>query len=89
MSKVVIACKAPNGINLMGVIINGANARKTNEPSTVKMAAGYALTENVDADLWKQWSETHADSDLVQRQLIFACDTIMEAHVKARSLGGM
>lgn len=37
-----------------------------------RVEGGYALTENVDADFFRQWREDNADSDLVKNNVIIA-----------------
>lgn len=37
-----------------------------------RVVAGFALTQGVPKDLWDQWSEANAESDLVRNGLIFA-----------------
>src|ERR1700678_651867 len=89
MGVVVIACGISNGILMNGVKINGTAWHKGSaEPRPFKMAGAYALTEEVDEEVWKKWSESNKDSDMLLRNMIFACPNVISARIKARQLQG-
>jgi hypothetical protein len=88
MGKVVIGLKVPNGIRLGEYLIHGfahAPGSEVKHP----IACGYALTADVDEDVWNAWLKANADSYLVQKQLIFAEHGMGNAKNKARSLLGV
>ena len=51
------------------VRINGIGRR---EPDHSVMSSGFALTPNVDAELWNSWLAANKDSDAVKKGLVFA-----------------
>lgn len=53
------------------VMING-NAHPQNEAPRSQIAAGFALTHNVNKEFWEQWLSQNKDSDVVANGLIFA-----------------
>jgi hypothetical protein len=52
-------------------VING-NAVAVGQTPRHQMFMGYAMTPDVDADLWAKWLEQHKDSLMVKNKLIFA-----------------
>ena len=38
-----------------------------------QIVGGYGITEGVDSDFFELWQRQNADSDIVQRRLVFAC----------------
>lgn len=63
------------------VTINGTG-RREDDP---RIVGGYALTHNVDADVWAEWLKANADSDLVRKNLIFAQVKPTEAQAEGRA----
>lgn len=51
--------------------LNGTGAPHGERPRG-DVVAGFALTKNVPADLWKQWLETHMNDPLVQNGILHA-----------------
>lgn len=49
------------------------------------IASGYALTHNVDADVFETWIAANRDSKMVQNRLIFAHAKAGEVEAKARA----
>lgn len=49
-----------------------------------QMAAGYALTHNVDADFFAKWLDQNADSDVVKNRLIFAAPKALDVEARAK-----
>lgn len=94
----VVACKIPTGVTISA---NGKSAtivgyrpaspsemlerHQRGEAPIPYPPGGYAFTENVDDDLWATWAKDHADSDMIQKGLIFGADSLALAHVVARS----
>lgn len=75
-------------------------AVKINGPATpvgmaprAPMVGGYALTHNVDADVWEQWLANNLESDLVKNKIIFAhekkADTSAQAREQRSVLSGL
>lgn len=81
---VCVACKLPNGIILSG---NGKSAviKGTAQVPLNERPGGYALTENVDADLWTAWAAAHADSELIQNLIVFAEENLSVLRARAFS----
>ncbi len=44
---------------------------------------GYGMTYNVDKEFFERWLEQNADSDIVQKELIFALESHEDAHEMA------
>lgn len=88
MGKVVIGLKVPNGIRLGEYLIQGF-AHAPGSEVKYPIAGGYALTADVDEDVWNAWLKANADSHLVQKQLIFAEHGMGNAKNKAQSLSGV
>ena len=69
------------------VTIRGTG-RASDDPRVV---GGYALTPNVDADVWAKWLADNKDADLVKKGLIFAhakhdsAEAIAREHKNERS----
>lgn len=84
MATVCVACKVPNGVILSG---NGKTAtlKGSAQVSIHERPGGYALTENVDADLWAEWSQAHADSELIQNSIVFAEENLNVLRARAFS----
>lgn len=55
--------------------------RRVDDPRVI---GGYALTPNVPADLWEAWHKANADSDVVQKGLIFAHEKPSEVEAEVR-----
>jgi hypothetical protein len=49
------------------------------------IAGGYALTYNVDADLWASWLAANKDTDMVRNELIFAQEKLANASAQAKA----
>lgn len=62
------------------VTIKGVG-RRVDDPRVV---GGYALTPNVDADVWAEWLKQNKDSDLVKNRMVFAHVKQAEAEAQAR-----
>lgn len=59
--------------------------KKTSREHQAQIVGGYAITQNVPANLWKTWAEDNKDSDLVKNQVIFAGDKLIDVEAKARN----
>lgn len=94
----VVACKIPTGITISAIgksaLIGGYRPpspgelmarHQRGEKLSPPPPGGYAFTENVDDDLWTAWSQEHADSDMLQKGLIFGAESLGAAHRMARS----
>jgi len=67
--------------------INGCGVEANAAPTCRiigKPRHGYALTENVDADLWEEWFSQNHDSAIVKNGLIWALDTPEDAAAWAK-----
>jgi hypothetical protein len=83
-ATVTVACKTPNGIMIYGTPVRGFMYDKS-EPPPDYIVGGYALTPGIDQDLWNRWLANNQDSDIVQRDLIFAGPDEAQVRAKARS----
>lgn len=63
--------------------VNGVS-HPQNRDSKAPISFGYALTPNVDKDLWDLWLSQNADSDMVKNGLIFAHDKSGSTESEAR-----
>lgn len=72
MATVKVACKLPNGLTVDHVTKDGrAGSFTLNGANHPRAVAGFGITE-VDADLFKSWSEEHKDFRPLKNRLIFA-----------------
>lgn len=79
------AIQVGSAIEIAGIATKFGVAPKTEVGGRpVTYVAGYALTHNVDADLWASWHAANVNSDLVRAGLIFAYDKSIMAEGKAR-----
>lgn len=81
---VCVACKTPNGIVLSGAG-KSATIKGAAQVEPQERAGGYALTQNVDSDLWAAWLKNNADSALVQNNIVFAEENLEVLRVRAWS----
>lgn len=65
------------------------NAKPFGGEAKARVVAGYALTENVDADLWEKWLAQNAESDVVKNKLIFAYERPGETEHEAKEHKGL
>lgn len=65
------------------VVLNGA-AHPQDQAPTCLMVGGWALTPNVDKDLWDLWLEQNKDSDVVRNGLIFAHEKAGNAEAESK-----
>ncbi len=68
----------------MFTIKGTGNPKKVGREHQAQIVGGYAITQNVPANLWKAWLEDNKDSDLVKNQLIFAFEKLIDVEAKAR-----
>lgn len=57
------------------ITVNGCRFPFGTQPD-YRIVAGYALTENVPAEFWKEWLEQNGDSPVVKNKIIFAYEKI-------------
>lgn len=89
--------QTPNGVRDIDIArptgkaaaINGVAAppnkmRFDRQGQPVHMYRGYALTPNVDADLWANWLHHHADHPMVKNMMIFAAPKQSDIEAMAR-----
>jgi hypothetical protein len=81
---VAVACKVPNGLLISG---NGKQAqlRGSAQVPIQERVGGYAITENVDGDLWAAWLKANADSAVVENKIVFAEDNVAVLRARAWS----
>ena len=72
---IVVACKLPNGLHLdvpgKGRVTLKGVALPFGVAPEAPMPGGYTLTQ-VDEEFWQAWVKNHADSDIVQKKIVFA-----------------
>ncbi len=89
--------QTPNGVREIkvgratgkSVVINGVATEPRKQRFDrfgvpVTMTRGYALTPNVDADLWENWLSYHKDHPMVVNRMIFATAKPADADAIAR-----
>lgn len=54
------------------ITLNPARRRMMEEEPSYRIIGGYAMTENVPAELWSRWLRDNQDSDIVKNGLICA-----------------
>lgn len=69
-------------IEIGRVTIRGAARRPFDDP---RILGGYAITENVDADVWEKWLKDNEGCDLVKKGLIFAAPKLADVQAHARA----
>lgn len=82
MGTVCVACKVPNGLRIGGANKSALLVGSAQVPIQERVG-GYALTENVDAECWAAWVKDHADSELVQNNIVFAEDNLATLRARA------
>jgi hypothetical protein len=70
------------------ITIFGCSA-PTGGAGRTRIVAGYALTENVPADVWGRWLATHGDMPAVRNGLLFAYPTTQQAVDAAKDHKGV
>jgi len=73
-------------VKIGSVKIRGAARRPFDDP---RILGGYAITENVDADVWDKWLADNKGSDLVTKGLIFAHAKLADTQAHARDGRGV
>jgi hypothetical protein len=68
------------------ILIHG-NAVSFGAIPAFKIVRGFALTEGVDRDTWRNWFEANQTGDMVRNGLIFAEDTVERAVSRANECG--
>lgn len=71
------------------VVINGTAAPRGQAPvdangDTILLVGGFALTPNVDAEIWEIWKEQNKDSAIVKNGLILAHAKTMDARAESK-----
>lgn len=85
----------PNGVRTVKVARNSGEPIKINGPGRIDlagdrrpMAGAFALTYNVDADIFEQWLLANKDTPMVQNKLIFCHAKTGEVAAVAREAEG-
>lgn len=94
MSKIIVACKLPQGFNpetVMNVPATGQDPTPVifegSNQDGADRTGGYGITDNVDADSYGKWAKSHSDMTAIKKGLIFTGTDLDAVRDRAREQG--